>query len=113
MTSAPGDTGASHAGLLAIASALAGLLNYAYALVLSYELPPAQYSVFVGCQSLVVINGVIGSVGVPFVVARQTRIAIDRADDRLLTSTITFAFWAKPLPVTSTVPVVPCTTVVR
>ncbi len=81
------------AGLLAIATVLVGVLNYAYTLLLTYRLPFGNYSVFAGAQSLLFVNGVIGSVGIPWLLAKETAIARQDDDQVRLRRAITFAFW--------------------
>jgi O-antigen/teichoic acid export membrane protein len=49
----------------------AGVANYVYALVLTHGLSPRSYTIFAGAQSLVVIVGIIGSAGVPLVLAKE------------------------------------------
>lgn len=80
------------AGLLAMASVFAGGLNYLYALLLTHQLTAAQYTVFAGAQAVLVITGVIGSAGVPWVLARETAASTEGSLRRR--EAVTFAFWA-------------------
>ncbi len=89
-----GGTQRHAAGLLALGGVLAGGMNYAYALCLTYRLPTSQYAIFAGAQSLVLINGVIGSAGVPWVLARETAAADKARDPKRFEEAVTFAFWA-------------------
>ena len=80
------------AGVLALASVFAGLGNYVYALSLTHGLSPADYTIFAGSQSLIVMVGLLGSAGVPLVLARET--AVSAADPQRLRDAVRFAFKA-------------------
>ncbi|MHA3702950.1 hypothetical protein ACXR2U_12300 [Jatrophihabitans sp. YIM 134969] len=84
---------APSAAALAVASIVAGVVNYAFTLVLSYNVPASAYAVFAGAQSLILMTGVVGSVGIPYVVAQETRAAVTTGDDARFRRAVTFAFW--------------------
>jgi O-antigen/teichoic acid export membrane protein len=78
-------------GWLTIVSVSAGAGNYVFAVLLTHRLPAAQYSVFAASQSILLLNGLIGSAGIPWVVAREISQADgDSVRQRLA---ITFGFW--------------------
>lgn len=82
---------APRAGWLAIASLGAGAANYVFAVALTHRLPPREYAVFAATQTLLVLNGLVGSAGIPWVLAREiARSAGDAVAER---AAITFAFW--------------------
>jgi O-antigen/teichoic acid export membrane protein len=82
------------AGLLTIGSIAAGVVNYAYTLVMTYHLAPSQFAVFAGAQALVLVVGIVGSAGVPWVLARETARAVSDFDHGRLQQAVNFAFWA-------------------
>ena len=79
-------------GLLAISAVFAGGLNTLYALLLTHKLTATQYAIFAGAQSVLIITAIIGSVGVPWVLARETAVSTEGSERRR--QAVTFAFWA-------------------
>jgi O-antigen/teichoic acid export membrane protein len=79
-------------GFLAISSVFAGGLNTLYALLLTHRLSTTQYAIFAGAQSVLIITGIIGSAGVPWVLARETAMSTEGSERRR--QAVTFAFWA-------------------
>jgi O-antigen/teichoic acid export membrane protein len=58
--------------------------------LLTHRLSPAEYSVFAASQTLLILNGLVGGAGIPWVLAREISQATDEARRR---SAVTFAFW--------------------
>lgn len=81
------------AALLTLATVGSGLLNYAYSLALAYQLRPSEYAQFAAAQALVLLVGLVGSVGVPYVVAQEIRQADLSGDRRRAQTAVNFAFW--------------------
>lgn len=79
------------AGILAISSVFAGGLNNLYALLMTHTLATDQYAIFAGAQSVLTIAGIIGSAGVPWVLARETALSTEGSERRR--QAVTFAFW--------------------
>ncbi|WP_432522736.1 oligosaccharide flippase family protein [Kineococcus sp. SYSU DK006] len=88
---APRGAGTHAAGLLTIANVAIGVLNYLYSLSLTHLMPAAQYTVFAAVLSVLIIQGTIGSAGVPWVLARD--IAMRGDDPVAARRSVTFAFW--------------------
>ncbi len=80
------------AGVLALASLVVGASNFLYALILTHGLTPTDYAIFMGAQALMVVNGLIGSAGIPWVLAKETAGSAPGSLRRR--EAITFAFWA-------------------
>ncbi|GAA0324429.1 oligosaccharide flippase family protein [Kineococcus aurantiacus] len=88
---APRSTGAHASGLLTVANVAIGVLNYLYSLSLTHLMPAAQYTVFAAVLSVLIIQGTIGSAGVPWVLARD--LALRGDDPSAARRSVTFAFW--------------------
>ena len=83
------------AGFLALGTVAAGVLNYLFSLLLTHGLTADQFTVFAGAQALLVIVGVIGSAGIPWVVAAE--IGASGGDLIRRERAIQFGFWASLL----------------
>ncbi|GAA2547974.1 hypothetical protein GCM10010435_16640 [Winogradskya consettensis] len=77
------------AGWLMLATTASGLVNYAYALLLTRGLTPAEYAAFAGGQALLLVRATISAAGIPWILARELA---QPGTDRFLVTT--FAFWA-------------------
>lgn len=75
------------AGLLLIATAGSGVLNYAYTLALTHLLAPHAYSRFASSQALLLITGTMANAAVPWVLAQELRRAHSEAERRAAIST--------------------------
>ena len=69
----------ARAGWLLVATTASGAVNYAYAVVLTHGLTPAQYASFAAGQALIVVAAVVCAAGLPWAVAREIA-QHDRAD---------------------------------
>lgn len=79
------------AGWLTIGTTAAGCLNYVYALGLTHSLTARDYAVFAGGQSLLLVKGIVGTGGIPWVLARE--IGADREDRASIARAVTFSWW--------------------
>ncbi len=79
------------AGWLTIGTTAAGALNYVYAIGLTHSLTARDYAVFAGGQSLLLVKGIVGTGGIPWVLARE--IGADRDDKAAIARAVTFAWW--------------------
>lgn len=79
------------AGWLLVAATGAGVLNYAYAVLLTHGLTPAQYTAFAAGQALLMVRAAISAAGIPWLVARE--LGRDGGDGDAAASVVTFAFW--------------------
>ena len=93
LTEAPSRTAAgSGAGWLLLATTGAGVVNYAYALVLTHGLTPREYAAFAAGQALLMVRAAVSGAGIPWILARELgRAPHYRLRHALVT---TFAFWA-------------------
>ncbi len=82
------------AGLLTIGTVAAGVVNYAYTLLMTHRLTTSEFSVFAGAQSLVLVVGIVSGAAVPWVLARESAVAAVQQDTVRLRQAINFAFWA-------------------
>ena len=85
---------AATAGLLALGTVVAAA-NYLFALLLTHGLTTEQFTVFAGAQALLVIVGVVGSAGIPWVVAGE--IGACGGDLNRRARAIQFGIWASVL----------------
>ncbi|GIE97071.1 lipopolysaccharide biosynthesis protein [Paractinoplanes rishiriensis] len=82
----------ARAGWLLVATTTAGIVNYAYAVVLTHGLDPAQYATFAAGQALIVVAGAVCGAGIPWVVARE--LARNPGDHERHAVVVTFGMWA-------------------
>ncbi|WP_346280447.1 lipopolysaccharide biosynthesis protein [Pseudonocardia sp.] len=79
------------AAWLTAALGLSAVVNYAYTLLLTHGLAPAEYAVFAAGQGILLILGTVGAVAVPWVLAREI-VLQDGHPDRQRAA-VNLAFW--------------------